>query len=464
MQITAEIPNITQTISQAKEIPLGLINRLDENEISTTTRISTAEKSQTKLWEKARNIAEIVCSRESIFRSALDLTGWEIPMVLAALTRNVYSTAEALYQAVYSLSAMITIPYITKYFGKYFGKSIMKAEELKDIDHYMLFQMKDLDNHETLMQGIQRIKEEEPEDNGFIATLYRDSKSKEAYYLNRAKAIKKFADDFVIDDGKLERIKQLKKSTIQSGSFVEGCLWGSQFLTNRLFRKYILGQDSFTGTINYETKEDAKKTGDASKLKWWQIVGNIGAIASSPLINYFLLNRLEDKEAVKQSPWLQMIKNQWDMTHGIFPKLGLMVSFVMVPNILGMLFSSQGRNEFFENLLTSFTVNMSWWFGHHLTNGTLAQHNDAKLAKKFGVERGILIEPQDINRVIAEPAKIQQVLHRVRHDPALEKEARNIHAKVLYQGFALHSLLIFGMKMLINQMTKWRVGNELKAK
>jgi hypothetical protein len=152
------------------------------------------------------------------------------------------------------------------------------------------------------------------------------------------------------------------------------------------------------------------------------------------------------------------------MTHGIFPKLGLMVSFVMVPNVLGMLFSSQGRNEFFENLLTTLTVNMSWWFGHHLTNGTLAQQNDAKLAKKHGIERGILIEPQDVNRLIAEPAKIQQILHKVRHNPKLEKDARDMHAKVLYQGFTLHSLLIFGMKMVINQMTKWRVGNELKAK
>lgn len=459
MQITAEKSNITQPILSSRE-------RFTHDNIENKTNTKTINEKNSKLglWDRARNIAEIVCSRESIFRSALDFTGWEIPMILAALTRNIYSTAEAVYQAVYSLATLTTVPFITKALGKFFGQSIMKAEELKDIDHYMLFQMKDLDDHETLMKGIERIKEEEPEDNGFIATLYRDSKSKEAYYINKAKAINEFADNFKIDEGKLERIKKLKKATIQGGSFIESFLWGSQFLTNRLFRKYILRQDSFTGTMNYQTKEDNKKTGDASKLKWWQILGNIAAIFSGPTVNHLLFKKLEDKEAVKQSPWLQMIKNQWDMTHGVFPKLGLMVSFVMMPNVLSMLFSSQGRNEFYENLLTTFTVNLSWWFGHHLTNGTLAQMNDAKLAKKYGIERGILVEPQDINRLIAEPAKIQQVLHKVRHNPKLEKEARDMHAKVLYQGFTLHSLLIFGMKMLINQMTKWRVGNELKAK
>ncbi len=454
MQITAEIPNITQQLSQAREnFSLGHNNKFNQNE----NKFSTEKTSETKLWEKARNIAEIVCSRESIFRSALDLTGWEIPMILAALTRNLYSTAEAVYQAVYSLSTMIMTPYFTKWIGHLVGKTILKADEAKDINHYMLFQMHDLDNHDTLMQGLQRIKEEEPEDLGFVATLYKDSKSKEARYLEKAKSIKDFANSFTLDEGKLERIKKLKRSTIQGASFIEGCLWGSQYLTNRMFRKYILGQNSFTGTINYDTKDSTKKT-DASKLKWWQIVGNIAAMFSSPVINYFLLNKLEDKEAVKKSPWLQTIKNQWDMTHGIFPKLGLMVSFMMIPNSLGMLFSSQGKNEFFENLLTLSTVMQSWWFGHNLTNGSLAQRADIKLVEKFGLDRGILVEPRDANLLMPEPAKIQHVLRKVRHNPKLEKEAREMHAKVLYQGFTLHALLIFGMKMLINQVTKWRVG------
>ncbi|MBT6843116.1 MAG: hypothetical protein HOA17_04885 [Candidatus Melainabacteria bacterium] len=410
------------------------------------------------LWSKARNLAEIVCSRESIFRSALDLTGWEIPVILANAMRNKYSFAEAVFQGTYAFLTMVMAPYFTKWVGHLAGKSIMKEDEHKDIDKYMLFQLNDLDDQQTLNTGLERIKEEEPEDSLFLSQLYSKNQTKSDYYQNQAEVQKSFFNNLTVDDSKLQRIKKLKRATIQGESFIEGGLWGGLFMASRLFRKYVLKQDRFTGTKAYESDEESKKGTDSSKMAWWQWAGVLGSMISSPILNHFVLNKVEDKEAVAKSPWLKTIKNQWDMTHGVFPKLGLMVSFLMMPVNAGWLFSAQGKNELIEALMMIATMVPSWWFGHRITNGVLAQNADKKLSEKFGVERGILVEPGDLHQATPEPAKIQHVLRKVRHDPKLEKEARDEHAKVLYKGFALHSSMIFGIKLLINQITKWRVA------
>ncbi|MDA1020589.1 MAG: hypothetical protein O2962_03490 [Cyanobacteria bacterium] len=438
------------------------MNTLGEQVYSPVTssfeRPSINQDEESGLWDKARNLAEVVCSRESIFRSALDLTGWEIPVMLANAMRNKYSFAEAVFQGTYAFLTMVMAPYFTKWVGLLAGKSIMKEDEHKDIDKYMLFQLNDLDDHQTLNKGLARIKEEEPEDKLFLSELYLKNQKKSSNYQQQAQALKSFFDNLTIDDARLQRIKKLKRATIQGESFIEGGLWGSVFLASRLFRKYVLKQDRFTGTKSYESDEESKQSTDSNKMAWWQWTGNIVAMIFSPIANHFILNKIDDKEAVAKSPWLKTIKNQWDMTHGVFPKLGLMVSFLMIPANMGLLFSAQGKNELIENLLMTATMVPSWWFGHRVTNGVLAQREDKKLAAKFGIERGILVEPEDLHQAAPEPAKIQHVLRKVRHDPQLEKEARDAHAKVLYKGFTLHSLLIFSMKLLINQITKWRIA------
>ncbi len=453
------IPQFNARDRVSPEYP-NFSNLVVDKPFSNSNTPITTEKPT--LWDKARNVAEIVCSRESIFRSALDLTGWEIPVLIASATRNLYSFTEALFQGSYAFSLMVLAPYFTKWVGQLSGQFIMKEDEKKDIDKYMLFQLNDLDDHQSFQKGLTRIKQEEPEDSLFLAKLYANNQMKANKYENKAKSLTEFFDKLEIDDEKFARIKKLKRAAIQGESIIEGGLWGFMFLANRLFRKYVLKQDRFTGTAQYQSKEESKKTTDSSKMAWWQWAGSIGGIIVSPIVNHFILNKIEDKDAVAKSPWLKTLKNQWDMTHGIYPKLGLMVSFLMLPCNIGMMFSSQGKNEFIENLLTLFTMVPSWWFGHRVTNGVLAKMADNKLSKDFGVEKGILVEPADLHQAMPEPAKIQHVLRKVSHDPKLEKAARDAHAKVLYQGFTLHSLMIFGMRLLINQITKWRVTNQLK--
>lgn len=265
-----------------------------------------------------------------------------------------------------------------------------------------------------------------------------------------------------INDKKREQIKALKKAVILGESFVESFIWGGYYFFNRMFRKYVLKQDRFTGTKGYESDDEAKNTGDSSSMKLWQKLGVLGAMLSGPAANKFLLNKIEDKEALSKTPWLQTVKNQWDMTHGVFPKLGLLFSYVQLPASIGQMFAAQGPNELLENIMRQFTMVPSWWFGHKLTNGVLAKQADSKLKEKFGVD-GILVEPENLHKKAPEPAKIQHILKSVKANPDLEKEARKEHAKALYKGFTFHALLLFLARMSMNWVTKLRVTKKLNS-
>jgi len=419
-------------------------------------QVQAIDKAENGLWDKAQSIAEWVCSRESTYRSALDLVGWELPSLLAASTRNIYSFAEAVFMSVIGFVPIVTAPSITKFFGSVLSKFYLDKEDHDQASKYLLFQLNDLDDAKTVKAGIERMKHEEPEDCSFMMDLNKNKEEKVQFYANKSKELTKFFKDLKVDDTKRKKIKALKKAVIQAESFVESFIWGGYYFFNRMFRKYVLKQDRFTGTKAYESDEEAKKNSDSSELSMFQKFGILGSMLSGPLVNKFLLDKVEDTEAVAKSPWLKTIKSQWDMTHGVFPKLGLLFSYVQIPATFGQMFAAQGKNELTENIMRQFTMVPSWWFGHQLTNGVLAKNADKKLSEKFS-KNGILVEPQDLHKIAPDPAKIQHILKATKANPELEKEARKEHAKALYKGFGLHAMLVFGARMLMNWFTKFRV-------
>lgn len=430
---------------------------------STWQSGSSNSKPSLSFAEKAQSLAEWVCSRESTYRSALDLVGWELPSLVAAATRNKYSFAEASFLSVIGFVMIWAAPNLTKFLGRVLSKFYLNADEQKDTEKLLHFQLNDLDDDATVNKAINRMNLEEPEDAKFMAELYKDKPEKSAKYQTKANDLAQFFSNLNITDDTRSRIKALKKAVILGESFIESIVWGGYYFYNRLFRKYILKQDRFTGTKGYESDKEAEKTGDKAQLKLWNKLGIIGSMLSGPLLNKYFLNKIEDKELVANSKWWQTIKTQWDMTHGVFPKLGLLFSFVQFPVSIGQMFAAQGKNELFENILRQFTMVPSWWFGHKLTNGVLAKLADKKLSNKFGTTGGVLIEPSDLHKTTPEPAKIQHILKSTSHNPELQKEARKEHAKALYAGFGLHALLVFGARMLMNAFTKWRVTKQLKT-
>lgn len=407
--------------------------------------------------------AEWICSRESLFRFGLDISGWMLPTLIGGALRNKYSFYEALFQTGLEIFGMGFATSFTKLASKISALFHLNQDDRKNFSNFVLFGLNDLESVEKMQSSSSRILTEETNDLNFLAGMSSELSPTKSQKMNdRMDDLKKFFTNFKSNPDQIKRLKKFKRSMILIDSTFQSVLWGGYMFYNRLFRKYILGQDRFTGTKAYANNEESKKVGDSTPLSWIQKIGIGFSMFSAPLMNFCLFKYQDfQKTPPPKNSWLQMIKNQWDVTHGFYPKLGLLWSYCFLPVSLGSIFAAQGKSELIENVLTQLTMGNSWFFGHRVTNGLLAKFADNKISKQHNVEPGILVDPEYLHHPFPEPAKIQHVINRSQASPGLEKQARKSHANILYSGFLLHSSLVLAIRLLINMFTKWRVEKSI---
>ncbi len=448
------------------------------NNISKTSLNAKTQPQLKGSWNYCRDFASILCSRESTYRGALDITGLDLPLIVADLFRSFKKAMESAFEGLSGTTMVVIAPLLTTYVGRIQAEFILPKEMQKDVLHYLKFSMSELRDFKNFETAINRIKIEETEDKHFISSLYsRTGKEDLAEkYKMQAKEIEDFYDNFVATEEKQKLIYKLKKATIIGESLIEGCYWGSFGLIMRLFRKYVLGENRFTGTMNYASEEESSNLGESKELTIFQKAVGVGSIFISPVLNSYLLTKVEDKEAVQKSKFLQIVQNQFDMTHGIYPKLGLLFSMTSLPKWISAIVTSQGWYERTERILKLLTVIPSWWLGHRITNGTFALNADKELSGKFNVQPGILVEPEylsqtkngtesyfeRIQKSFPEPAKIHHVIKSTEGNEKLQNEAEDAHAKCLYKGFAAHSLMVWIINMGVNYVTKLRIKHALE--
>lgn len=429
-----------------------------------------------------KKYAGIIDSRESTYRLALDLSAFDIPTLGAAAFRNFWNFLEAGWEAGIGTIMVFMAPRITKWVGKFVGLFILDKKEQKDGENYLRFAMGELENTETMKQGIERIKKEEPKDQKRISELYKGigNENLACRFEERAKNIERFCSYFKPKESNREKIYKLKRLVILGESLIEGGVWGGFGLSLRWFRKYILRKERFTGTMGYLGDSESATLGEGGELNLFQKVGGTAAIFLSPVINTILMSKTKDKNNVQKSRFLSVVNNHLDMTHGIYPKLGLLFTYTSVPKWTGLFITSQGWYERIERVFKFLTIIPSWWLGHRITNGLLAKHGDKKLSEKYNANKGILVEPEYIKPdeesnhdfldklkyLFPEPARIHHVLEsveksNVKNKSKLLQEAKDLHAKCLYTGFALHSFLVWVVTMLVNYSTKWRTERAL---
>lgn len=437
------------------------------------TNPNTNSASQSR-WNYYKDFASIVCSRESTYRTALDITAFDIPVIGADIFRGFKKFLESSLEGLTGTLLVVISPILTEWVGRFFGKFFILPNDMqKDTLNCLKFSMSELRDLEKFKKAKNRIKLEEVEDKNFISSLYKRSNKTEKSnrYKNEAKKIEQFSNDFEPTEDKMKLIYELKKWTIIGESLLEGGFWGGYGLILRGFRKYILQEDRFTGTKGYVSDAESEQIGESGDLNLLQKIVGVASIFISPALNFSLLNKLEDREAIKKSKFLKRVDNNLDMTHGVYPKLGLLFTQTTVPKWIGVITLSQGWFERIERILKLFTVLPSWWLGHRATNGICALNADRELSKKYNVKPGILVEPEylsetksnndetffeRIQKKFPEPAKIHHVLKSTEGNKQLQDEAEDLHAKCLYKGFAMHSLLVFGINMAVNYTTKLR--------
>lgn len=436
---------------------------------STTSKRRSRNNTRNKSY--FIDLANMICSRESTYRTALDIVAFDGPMIGSDLLsfRGIKKLAESFLEAGCGTVFVVIAPLITSFVGTTIGRFLLPTRMRKDTLNYLKFTRDELESMDKFKIGIDRIKEEETEDKHFIASLYRRAGKfeKVKQYNQEANEIKRFHSKFKPSREKLDLARRLKKYTIIGESLLEGGWWGGYGLFLRAFRKYILKEDRFTGTQSYLSDAESEQLGESGNLSLFQKIIGIGSIGISPILNTILLNKTEDKKAVKKSKFLQVVKDQLDMTHGLYPKLGLLFTYTTIPKWTSVIALSQGWLERGERILKLLTVVSSWWCGHWLTNGFFALSADKQLKEKYKTKSGVLVEPSyyegppkndswfsKLTRKLPEPAKIHHVMKRTRHNPKLQKEAEELHASSLYKGFLAHGLGVFAINMGVNQIVK----------
>ncbi len=413
------------------------------------------------------DIASAISSRESTYRTFLDLSAFTLPQVLADAFRGPKKFLESLFECTIDVASVLFSPNLIKFLSRLIAKKTLSADLLSHSDQLMLFSMEELRDAEKFKQGLTRIREEDVTDKLNIANIVGRLSSQQA---DKARAesdkIVDFCNSFKATEEARQQAYKLKKRTILLNSFVEGSLWANMGMIVRLFRKYVLGESRFTGTKNYLNDSESHKVGDAGEISFGQKLISLFCSFLSPGIVYYLLDKVERTPVARRSEALKVAANQIDTTRGVFPKLGLLFAFTSVPKWFGYLWTAQGWIERTERIVKFLTLLPSWWLGHRVTNGVIARVTDKKLAREFNRPEGIMIEPEylqgsKLKQRFPEPASIHHIYKATEHQPELRAKAETEHAKTLYSGFALHSLGAFLISVAINALTKF---NALKSK
>ena len=437
-----------------------------------------------KLKKTAKIWAKIFDSRDSTYRAVMDLVGADIPTVIGGM-RNIYSFIEQSIEAAESFIMVFAAPQLTRFVSKLVGKQILEQDQHEDIKHHLLFHRSELHDNESFKKAIYRIIDEETKDKKHIGDLYRElGNNTKALKLDKEQEdikdyCRKFIEEYLdenCNEAKLEehrkQILKLKEGVQLGESFVEGGLWGSFGITMRLFRKYILKQDSFTGTSGYANKDEQAKLGDNERIGLKELFGALVGVTISPLINKFVINATRDREKVKNSKVLQFLDEQFDMSHGLYPKLGMMFSFMVIPKWSSVFLTAQGKNELIEKVSKALSMIPLWWLGQKITNGPISAKRDKEMQEKHGTEPGLLVNrphPKEkgfkgmLKHFFPEANQYFQVhktLENVK-DPEVRKDAFDKHAKTVYQGLGLHTFLVFSSIMISQFLTKKRVQKEL---
>lgn len=421
--------------------------------------IHTPETGSSKFWDTAKKYAGIIDSRESITRLVLDLTAFDIPVILAGATRNWSSFLEACLEASWSTIALFIAPPVTKLMAKISSFVYLDKSDQGHYDKLARLYRTELHDAHGFKEGVQRVLDEEPKDLERIATMYSsiNQPAKAENYNKQSQSLKDYFQKLVFKPEKLKSLTNFKDTIVVLESAFEGLMWGGFGLALRWFRKNILKETRFTGTKAYLNDKDSKKLGQAEDLSLKQKLLGRMALMLSPILNFGLMGLCRNRELVKNNKILSAIDQGLDMTHGLFPKLGLLFSYTTIPKWFGAFSTVQGKDELIERVIKFCTLIPSWWLGHRVANGGLAAYFDKKLADEFGVKRGILLEPQYVGKLAPDPAKIHHVLEATKHDAKLQNKAKDYHAITLYAGITLHSIGVFLVTLLANQFTKWRV-------
>jgi hypothetical protein len=169
------------------------------------------------------------------------------------------------------------------------------------------------------------------------------------------------------------------------------------------------------------------------------------------------LNKMSDK-GNKFATW---VINNTGFSQGLFPTKSAIYFNQGLAYDASRLSNSQGKAEIFESGLITSLFTPILYFGDIFTRfiGNMA---DQKLAKKYGIEEGILVKKDPnakgllgtFNKHFPHEINHGEMIPKVDHDTNLKQDAKLAHANMTISKILLHSLTVFATRIFINKETK----------
>ncbi|MFN5848329.1 MAG: hypothetical protein ACK43K_07550, partial [Chitinophagales bacterium] len=85
----------------------------------------------------------------------MDLSAFDIPVIVAGATRNWKSFLEACLEATWSSGALIFAPFLTKTIAQFSGNLILNSEEKNNAENIARFAREDLVDEQSFLKGIE---------------------------------------------------------------------------------------------------------------------------------------------------------------------------------------------------------------------------------------------------------------------------------------------------------------------
>lgn len=419
---------------------------------------------------KLFHLPQVLFSRESIYRGLIESFAVDVPSCLAAATRNKTYFFENLFETLLNNLIVYATPAITKFIAASKAKNIFNGSH-GEYYSYMLFNRQDLDNDTNFDQARSRIMQDEISDTETMLGIFGNQNGENRSREDQIKQIRNFMQSYPAEEQLRHKIVQLKDEVIKAGSWVEGIYWGFIPLARRMFRRFVLGQDRFTGTLAYLNNEDNNKLGNEKGFSLKQILGTMVSMSMTPLLVNGFLKIIKDPHLLENSLLVRKLKEEMDTSHGFHPKLGLFISSGELSFLLSRIFNAQDMFEMLENILEFFVSAGSLLMGDRVTNGRFAKEADKKLSQEFGSKPGILYEESKavpgsllhmFDSLFPRASKFMQVLAKCNGNDKLRTKATNEYSKVFYKGFFTHGVLTFAANMFINAITRLRVKNAMR--
>ena len=402
--------------------------------------------------------SNFVQSNDLVYRTALDVTGWDVPFVLSSRNKD-ERRENIIYAGLVTILGFAIIPLEVFGLNKIFAGYLNKNDAFFNLrwEHLDHGKHKEAIKHLEKTLGRTRERLEKP---SWFDKFVKKGIIKNIFKLESAiKVIKE-------NPSILKEVYKFKKYILLADLLLSSTALALVPPIKVLTTKYLFHKDRFTGTENYLSDKDLNKLVKKDKNDFIKRIITAG-LCIAPFVLALLthkITRAKLEKGLKPNNMLIKIRDGMDYTNGIYLTLGGMFAIFQTIN-LNAINWTRDKYERAETIVKLGLCVPSFWFGDYIFNGNIAKLADKILSKNGKFENGTFINLKRSNIFGAHPREIKEIIEHV--EKTMGKNKASISGKIatgiFISGFIVHSLAMACILALANSMTKNWVKRDLST-